>query len=109
MHLRILPCAWLLLLQLPSLSHAASSEPVDVKSRVEMFVDDFLVDSSKNVSLKLNPPERREIVLALDKPWESDTSAYFSVLRDDANKVRMYYRGWADDKGGPEQWTCCAL
>ena len=51
---------------------------------------------------------RREIVLATDQPWEGPTSAYFSVIQD-GKKVRLYYRGAAEDGGGDHsaaQVTC---
>jgi hypothetical protein len=85
------------------------SAPIDIGSRVEMFVDDFLVASAKDVSLRINPPTKREVVLTTDQPWEAKTSAYYSVLRDEQGKIRLYYRGIADDNGGPEQFTCCAV
>src|SRR6185369_7642470 len=67
------------------------THPIDVGSRVEMFVDDYLVASSKDVALRINPPTKREVVLTTDQPWEATTSAYYSMLRDDDGKVRLYY------------------
>lgn len=69
--------------------------PVAIGSRVEMFVDDWLIDSTRspgNVSLQLQPPVKREIVLVTDKPWEGPDSAYFTVFQD-GPRVRLYYRG----------------
>jgi hypothetical protein len=81
-----------------------------------MFVDDWLVASMKDVSLRINPPTKREVVFTTDQPWEARTSAYYSVLRDDGStgltaggKFRLYYRGIADDDGGQEQFTCLAV
>src|SRR5688500_2350804 len=68
---------------------------VDIGTRVEMFVDQFLVDKKQNVEHKLAEPTRREIVLQLDKPWEGPVSAYYTVFRD-GDKIRMYYRGGED-------------
>src|SRR5438105_752957 len=68
---------------------------VAIGSRVEMFVDDWLIDSSRsrgNVSLQLQTPARREIVLVTDKPWEGPDSAYFTAFQD-GPLVRLYYRG----------------
>jgi len=69
--------------------------PVPIGSRVEMFVDDWLIDSTRspgNVSLQLQPPVKHEIVLVTDKPWEGPDSAYFTVFQD-GPRVRLYYRG----------------
>ena len=79
-----------------------AAAPIDIGSRVEMFVDRFLIDRmSDGASLRLTEPQRREIVLTLDQPWEGPTSAYFTVFRD-GDLVRMYYRG------GSEDYTCYA-
>ena len=69
--------------------------PIDVGSRVEMFVDEHLVESKRNVEHRLTEPTRREVVLQLDKPWEGPVSAYYAVFRD-GEKVRLYYRGGED-------------
>ncbi len=71
-----------------------AAEPLDIGSRWELFVDEFLVASKKGLELKLHEPVRREIVLTTDKPWEGPTCGYFSVIQD-GRKVRLYYRGSA--------------
>ncbi len=92
---------------------APAAEPaqkpiVDVGSRWELFVDDWLIDSQSGTSLALNPPERREVVLTTDAPWEGTTSAYFSVVQD-GELVRLYYRGSvAGSDHSPDQVTCVA-
>src|SRR5208283_5338547 len=50
-----------------------AQEPVALGTRVEMFVDSWLIDANRSpgdVSLQLQPPIKREIVLVTDKPWE---------------------------------------
>lgn len=66
--------------------------PLDVGSRVEMFVGGWLLHERRDVTQVLHPPVRREVVLTLDRPWEGPGSAYYTVFRD-KSKVRMYYRG----------------
>src|SRR6188474_547776 len=39
-------------------------------ARWELFVDDWLVAGRKDATLKLHPPERREVVLVTDAAWE---------------------------------------
>jgi len=98
--------ASLILLSLTVGAHAA--EPIDLGSRWELFVDEFLVAQKQGVSLKLHEPVKREIVLTTDKPWEGITCAYFSIIQD-GNKVLLYYRG---SSGGSDhsdaQVTCVA-
>jgi hypothetical protein len=60
-----------------------------------MFVDDWLLDASRTrgqISLELQRPVRREVVLVTDKPWEGPDSAYYTVFQD-GPLVRLYYRG----------------
>ena len=46
----------------------------DIGSRLELFVDDWLVDSMSGTSLKLHDPVPQEIALDFDRPWEGSTS-----------------------------------
>ncbi len=72
---------------------AAGSEPVDIGSRLELFVDGYLVDGLQgDARLHLHKPEPREVVLVTDAPWEGNTSAYFTLFQD-GDLYRMYYRG----------------
>ncbi len=76
-----------------------------IGSRVEMFVDDWLVDRQTRVALRLHPPVKREIVLVADKPWEGESSGYYTLFRD-GERIRMYYRGagpWKPDA----PWHSC--
>src|SRR5258706_16005095 len=77
-----------------ALAEESDKAPVAIGSRVEMFVDDWLIDSSRSrgVSLQLQTPLKREIVFVTDKPWEGPDSAYYTVFQD-GPLVRLYYRG----------------
>ncbi len=101
-----------LLLTFLPLAHAVNPKNksrVDIGSRVEMFVDDWLIESNRNTSLQLQTPVRREVVLTADKPWEGKDSAYFSVFQDGA-RIRLYYRGYIPEGGdsSDKQLTCYA-
>jgi hypothetical protein len=84
--------------------------PVALNGRLEPLIDDWLIESQTNVSLRLTPPRREEIVLLTDKPWEGSVCSYFVVLQD-GPVTRLYYRGMhgisAPDEA-PEQATCYA-
>ncbi len=73
---------------------APGSEPVvEIGARRELFVDDFLVARfSGDARLELQRPTPHEVVLVTDRPWEGNTSAYFTVFQD-GPRYRMYYRG----------------
>ncbi len=68
------------------------NEAIAIGNRIEMFVDEFLVANKANVALRMNPPERREVSLAMDKPWEGPGSGIFSVVFADNGLYRMFYR-----------------
>ena len=71
---------------------AEQSKPVDIGSRLELFVDDFLIERTSGVELKLQRPRSAGKVLIFDRPWEGNTSFYVSVVKDD-DRLRMYFRG----------------
>jgi len=88
----------LLFIQLmPGKARAAGSgdnadQPVNVGSRLELFVDDYLIEKMVGASLKLHQPLSAGRVLLFDKDWEGNTSTYVTVFKDE-NRFRMYYRG----------------
>ncbi|HMC64532.1 MAG TPA: hypothetical protein VKI65_06310 [Gemmataceae bacterium] len=87
---------------------ALAAEPKavrDIGSRLELFVDDWLIDRMQGVSLQLHHPTSRNVALRFDAPWEGAGSAYVTVMKD-GDKYRMYYRGLGGAKD-PEL-TCYA-
>ena len=78
-----------------------------IGSRLELFVDDWLIDSQDGVCLRLHSPVRAGSVLDIDQPWERawmDPDApydptpfgYSSVMKD-GDVYRLFY-SW--DRGG---------
>ncbi|HIE52779.1 MAG TPA: hypothetical protein EYP85_13575 [Armatimonadetes bacterium] len=84
---------------------------MNIGSRRELFVDDWLSERMEGVELRLHHPTPREVVIAFDQPWEGNTCAYVSVFQD-GDRFRMYYRGSNHDlKTGKEthpSFTCYA-
>ena len=98
----------------PSIESAQAQPPaqqaIDVGTRVEMFVDERLIDPAhrRGISLELQTPVRREVVLTTDKPWEGIFSAYFTIFQD-GPRFRLYYRGSGPVGDNSErQYTCYA-
>ena len=90
------PLLGILILQpITWLGTVAAVEPTEIGTRRELFVDDALIDSvSGDVHLKLHQPQPAEVVLTTDKPWEGNTSAYYTIFHDkEVGVYRMYYRG----------------
>lgn len=66
---------------------------VDIGTRRELFVDDFMIDKlSGKAELRLHHPELQDVAIVHDEPWEGNTCGYHSVFAD-GNLFRMYYRG----------------
>lgn len=84
---------------------------LDIGSRRELFVDDFLIDQHRGTSLKLHTPEPKEVALVCDAPWEGNTSAYYSMFAD-GERFRMVYRGAHFDENAKKathpEFTCYA-
>ncbi|NGM63347.1 hypothetical protein G5B30_15665 [Sphingobacterium sp. SGG-5] len=72
---------------------------IDIGSRLELFVDDYLIEELKDGVLKLHEPQKREIVLVHDEPWEGSGSGYHSIFKD-GNLYRMYYKAWQHEASG---------
>jgi hypothetical protein len=56
-----------------------------------LFLDPAFVPQMENVSLRVNPPQQREIVIRPDKPWEQLMISFFLTVRDEEGKLRMWY------------------
>lgn len=88
---------------------AQSSEPIDIGSRLELFVDMHCIEILDGVQLVLHPPCPAGKVLAFDRDWEGRYCGYVTVLKDD-DVFRMYYRGLpvAGKDGSATEVTCYA-
>ncbi len=72
---------------------ALASEPIDIGSRRELFVDQALVERlDGRAEFRLHHPTPHEVALTFDKPWEGNASGYATVFQD-GDIYRMYYRG----------------
>ena len=85
------------------------SEPIELGNRLELFVDEHLVESQSGTELRLHHPRPEEVVLKFDRVWEGQFSGYITVMRDDKN-FKMYYRGLpkAGGDGSANEVTCLA-
>jgi hypothetical protein len=69
---------------------AAAAEPVAIGSRLELMVDDYLIDKRTGASLVLHHPEMKEIAIEHNAPWEGNNCGYYTVFHD-GDIYRMYY------------------
>ena len=85
-------------------TQAASAPPrtkeegtIDLGTRLEMLVDDFLIEDRRDTHFRLHHPERREVSFLCDAPWEDDVAIFLRVL-EDSGVVRLYYRAAIPDR-----------
>ena len=69
-----------------------AARPLDLGSRRELFVDDYLIEKIHGLELRLHHPVPKEVVLVRDAPWEGSGSD-FEVLIREPGLIRMYYMG----------------
>lgn len=81
--------AWVLFLSLSM--EMSASEVRNIGSQLQLFLDDWLIDSKDNVHSILHSPERREVSIRVDRPWE-DLFMYNPVVIKDGHHYRMWYR-----------------
>jgi len=89
-----------------------SADVIDIGSRRELFADGFLIGKlAGDVKQVVHQPEPKEVVLVTGKPWEGNTSAYYTIFQD-GDLYRMYYRGshasGPGGKGTHPEVTCYA-
>ncbi len=73
-------------------SGSLASAPIDIGSRLEPLVDDYLIERLDGAVLALHEPVPREVAIVHDAPWEGETSAFHTVFQD-GDVYRMYFRG----------------
>jgi len=98
-----------LIISLTAGSQNKFDPPLSINSRLELFIDSYLIESLNNLQLRMQVPVDEGPVLWFDNPWEGPFSAYSTIIRD-KNIYRLYYRGLTSTKGEAtnEEVTCYA-
>ncbi|MEA1875516.1 MAG: sialidase family protein [Bacteroidota bacterium] len=96
-------------LQEPAFTSVTTTNILNIGSRLELFVDDLLIEKQNNVSRILHTPKDAGIVMLFDKPWEGPFCGYSTIIKDSAT-YRLYYRGLpeAGKDGSTTETTCYA-
>jgi len=71
----------------------AQDAPINIGSRLVLFVDDYLIGRMIDTELVMHHPVPREIVMVHDAPWEGSGTGYHTIFRD-GDIYRMYYKSW---------------
>ncbi|PYV18053.1 MAG: hypothetical protein DMG07_04715 [Acidobacteria bacterium] len=70
-----------------------------VGDRKQLFIDRRFIESTDNVTLRVNPPVKAGIVLDNEHPWEAGWVGGGSVV-DDGGTYRMWYRTMEEGRDG---------
>ena len=66
---------------------------VAIGNKLQLFIDDYMVERIKGADYRLHHPEVKEAALEHDEPWEGSGSSFHSVFQD-GDKYKMYYSAW---------------
>jgi hypothetical protein len=66
-------------------------ESLNIGTQLQLFLDDWLIETMKDLALKLHSPQPQEVVIRADRPYETPT-LYDSVVIKDGELYRMWYR-----------------
>ena len=83
---------------------AQEPKPLDLGSKRELFVDDYLIEKLDNLSLQLHEPVLRDVSFKFELPWEGLFSAYVTIIHDNG-KYRAYYRGGPTNGADGDAWA----
>ena len=98
---KLQPWAMLMFVILAVAVPANAAEVIDIGSRLELFVDHYLIDHLDGSSLELQEPRPGGVAIEFNEPWEG-TGAFIPVVIRGPEKYHMYYRGFAKyQKGDP--------
>ena len=87
----------------------ARADPIDLGTRRELFVDDYLVDTNtfSNTALTIHSPTNRGKVFEAEPESERRYTCGYTSLFRDGDLYRYYYRQWPDVNTPFLVW-CCA-
>ena len=85
-----------------------ADNPIDIGSRRELFVDNYILQRMEGVRLKLHVPRDAGKAFVLDRPWEG-LGGYPTVIHY-GGKFQLFYRGKTGmtNAGNPDETTCYA-
>lgn len=96
-------------LAVASTAKAASTAPLAIGGRRELFIDRTVVDDARGVEFGLATPVDAGPAIRFDQPWEGSFCGYTTIIKE-PGLYRMYYRGvpTAGNDGNASESTCYA-
>ncbi len=74
-----------------SVATCQSRAQTPTKPLRHLFLDPAFLEKSENVSLRVNQPQRRDLVIRADKPWENLMISFYLTMIDEGDKLRLWY------------------
>ena len=68
-----------------------AAEPKAIPARRHLFLDPTFIEQTEGVQLRVNPADCREVVIRTDRPWEKRMISLFLTVRDEGEKLRLWY------------------
>lgn len=84
--------------------NSAEVDTLDVGSDLQLFCDDWLIQSMTGTRLIMHSPCPREVVFTFDAPWEAGIGSYATLIKD-GRRYRLYYQGGGETE---REHTCVA-
>ena len=78
-----------------------ASEPLRIGSRLELFLDEELIEHLEGARRHLHEPCPAGVAIRADRPWDGLHNWGFQVIPD-GDLFRMYYRAWPVGPGAPD-------
>lgn len=81
---------------------------IKIEKGLVPFWDDYMIDrQNTDAVLSVNKPEKKDVVMLFDQPWDGDSNDFFTIVKDDGF-YRMYYETWSFfDKSYTEGINVC--
>ncbi len=98
---RNVQCGLAVVVLLVAAATSQAAKPIDIGSRLELMVDNYLIENTSGLRLVLHKPTKREVAVVHDAPWEGSNCCYHTVFRD-GDIYRMYYLS-AHNRQRPEE------
>ena len=84
--------------------------PIDIGTQKQLFIDEKFIQSKRNVTLSLTPPDlQRENLLVADRPWESGRVCSTGSVVQHQGKVILWYdaREWDPERSTTKGMRYC--
>jgi len=84
-----------------------SHTPVtDLGNRKQLFIDGRWFAHQRGMTLAVNPPERREIVIGPEKPWEDVDICAYSTFIEHEGRYKLWYDAMSNLPGDKNHCRC---